>query len=239
MAYTYVPYDGSVVTRADAKAAGLKRFFTGVPCRKGHISERYASIGNCSACLSSWMCSEKGSAYHAKYQGTHRAEAVVRVREWRINEPTKAADLRAKEREPNKLRMREKYRSNPELARAMKRVLYAANPVKYNKKVAEWKARNPIAASAIKRNYWARKKRASGSHTSGDIKLLLTLQKSKCAHTWCRVSIKNGYHVDHVMPLAKGGSNDRRNLQLLCAHCNHSKNAVHPIDFAQRNGLLL
>jgi 5-methylcytosine-specific restriction enzyme A len=31
--------------------------------------------------------------------------------------------------------------------------------------------------------------------------------------------------VDHIVPLASGGSNDLDNLQLLCGHCNLSKGA--------------
>ena len=63
------------------------------------------------------------------------------------------------------------------------------------------------------------------------------LQRGKCA--CCRVSIADGYHVDHIQPLALGGSNDKTNLQLLCPTCNTKKSAKHPIDFMQSRGLLL
>lgn len=36
-------------TRTDAFAAGADRYFTGVPCRHGHIAERYVS-GSCVGC---------------------------------------------------------------------------------------------------------------------------------------------------------------------------------------------
>lgn len=37
--------------RAKAKAAGQTRYFTGVPCPKGHVSERLVSNWTCIACL--------------------------------------------------------------------------------------------------------------------------------------------------------------------------------------------
>lgn len=34
----------------EARRSGAKRYFTGVPCKYGHIAERYVSDGNCAAC---------------------------------------------------------------------------------------------------------------------------------------------------------------------------------------------
>jgi hypothetical protein len=34
-----------------ARAAGLKRYFTGVPCKAGHIAERQISNGTCVECI--------------------------------------------------------------------------------------------------------------------------------------------------------------------------------------------
>lgn len=39
-----------VISRSDAIACGLKRYFTGVPCPKGHISERLVSSRGCARC---------------------------------------------------------------------------------------------------------------------------------------------------------------------------------------------
>lgn len=40
-----------VVTRDEATKNGRTRYFTGRPCKKGHISERYTSTMGCVECL--------------------------------------------------------------------------------------------------------------------------------------------------------------------------------------------
>ena len=42
-----------IVSKLEAKALGLKQYFTGIPCRKGHTSERYTNGGGCIACVMS------------------------------------------------------------------------------------------------------------------------------------------------------------------------------------------
>ena len=43
-----------VISRADARAAGLKRYFTGEPCRNGHVAERMVVSYLCIACHKEW-----------------------------------------------------------------------------------------------------------------------------------------------------------------------------------------
>jgi hypothetical protein len=48
MAKPFLPYEGPLVTREQAKALGLTRFFPGSRCRKaGHLSQRMMSNGGC------------------------------------------------------------------------------------------------------------------------------------------------------------------------------------------------
>lgn len=87
------------------------------------------------------------------------------------------------------------------------------------------------------RNRSARNRNATGTHTVSDIQNLLILQRKKCAV--CLTSIAKGYHVDHIVAIFNGGSNDKYNLQLLCANCNCRKHAKDPIDFMNENGKLI
>jgi 5-methylcytosine-specific restriction endonuclease McrA len=76
---------------------------------------------------------------------------------------------------------------------------------------------------ANERNRRARKRNASGSHTRQDIQLQYDRQKGKCYY--CHKKLKFGdHHVDHVVPLSRGGSNDISNLVIACSYCNCSKN---------------
>lgn len=59
-------------------------------------------------------------------------------------------------------------------------------------------------------------------------------QCSKCG----RKFRKSEMDVDHILPKSKGGSNSRYNLQILCQHCNRSKQAdtsETADDLARRN----
>jgi 5-methylcytosine-specific restriction endonuclease McrA len=44
----------------------------------------------------------------------------------------------------------------------------------------------------------------------------------------CRADLASGYHVDHWMPLAKGGAHEPGNIRLLCPTCNVRKGAKLP-----------
>lgn len=41
----------NLINRKDAQAQGLPKYFTGVPCRRGHVAERYTA-GACCVCVS-------------------------------------------------------------------------------------------------------------------------------------------------------------------------------------------
>jgi 5-methylcytosine-specific restriction endonuclease McrA len=107
--------------------------------------------------------------------------------------------------------------------------------------ITAWRIRNPdkaaVTAKAATANRRARKCRGTQSKiTSADIKMIYASQRGRCAA--CRKRVAQ-YHVDHIVPLLRGGAHEKRNLQILCAHCNLTKHAKDPIDFMRSKGYLL
>jgi 5-methylcytosine-specific restriction endonuclease McrA len=114
---------------------------------------------------------------------------------------------------------------------------YAANREKMLAIRKAWRAANPEIVRVQWNNRRARKRNAEGNYTKEQIDTLFEKQKCRCAN--CLKSIKRGYHIDHIIPLARGGSNFISNIQLLCQTCNLRKQAKDPIDFARQQGRLL
>lgn len=84
-----------------------------------------------------------------------------------------------------------------------------------------------------------RRLQVPGSHTAKDILAQYERQKGKCY--WCGKKVhkgKNGYHRDHIVPLARGGSNNPDNLVIACHSCNESKRDKLPHEWHQGGRLL-
>ena len=43
-----------IISRKEAKGLGLSRYFTGKPCKHGHIAERDTGAGRCVECNRGW-----------------------------------------------------------------------------------------------------------------------------------------------------------------------------------------
>ncbi len=96
---------------------------------------------------------------------------------------------------------------------------------------------DPVERRAYRLNARARQIGAEGSCTGASLVRIRKLQLDRCAY--CRMRLKGRGVVDHIVPLAGGGSNWPRNLQWACVPCNSAKHARDPISFAQSLGLLI
>lgn len=130
---------------------------------------------------------------------------------------------------------------NPQQALAIGRKWYAANTEKVAAKCKAWRSANPESSAAYSRTRRSRKASAEGFHTADDVADIFGRQRGKCAS--CKKKLfdsgEHKFHVDHITPLALGGSNWPSNLQCLCPGCNLSKHAKDPMEWAKQNGMLL
>lgn len=115
---------------------------------------------------------------------------------------------------------------------------YAEDSVARRAAVKAWKKENPSKVKVINQNRRALKKYNGGKLSSGIVQRLMSLQKNRCA-CCCADLNDSGHHVDHIIPLSKGGAHDDANIQLLCPTCNLSKRDKLPIEFMQSRGFLI
>ena len=113
------------------------------------------------------------------------------------------------------------------------KVRYATDPVFRAQCLAYAKAYKSTPQYKTKRKLLRARRRMKKTQLR---QRLWFLQKGRCA--WCQRKMGET-HLDHVMPVARGGTNQQQNFQLLCPPCNLMKGSSDPIVFAQRHGKLL
>lgn len=218
-----VLYKGPIVNRAEAKTNGDKKYFTGKPCKRGHVSQRWVSTCMCCECLKVdardkyWSDPDAArlharEKYNPEYQAWYYAEnkdaISARNAKWLKDNAGRKKEIDAKYRSENKEKIR---RAN-----------------------AKWASENPETRLTNWRNRSAMIRMAEGTHTAQDVKDIYESQLGECVY--CGSDLSDGYHVDHIMPLVLGGSNWSSNLQCLCATCNLRKGGKHPDDWHREIG---
>ena len=251
-----------IISRADAKAAGLKRFFSGRPCKRGHVGEFYVNNGGCVECALArsyaWYeaNTERAKAnvhanyaanrqriidYNKAYAAANRHVNNAATARYRIkhSEECKARRraYKAAHREKIRAAARAYAKANKERIKATAQAWRKANPERYAMLAAAWKKANPEKTKATWLRSRSKRVMAEGSHTAEDLKRIYNAQCGMCAY--CKAELGRKYHVDHIQPLSKGGTNWPANLQILCAPCNLKKGARDPVEHARSLGLLL
>lgn len=84
-----------IISRKEAKSLGLTHYFTGKPCKRGHISKRWSCSGTCIACHyeanplqntprpTKEEKREKAKARAKRWYAKNKQKTINRAREWK------------------------------------------------------------------------------------------------------------------------------------------------------------
>jgi len=111
------------------------------------------------------------------------------------------------------------------------------NPDAYRKAKKKYRQNNPD-----KEREWDHRKRALKRNQLGDWKasyeqVLFKNQNGLCFY--CRCDISKGYHIEHMIPLSRGGMHDLKNIVLSCPDCNLRKGTQTAEEFIQGDNMTI
>jgi hypothetical protein len=124
------------------------------------------------------------------------------------------------------------YRDNAIRARAKTKRYYEENRELRIEAVKRWMKAHPL----VQRLHYQRRRlkiaESCGQLNRHDIDLQYKNQKGRC--WWCNIKLREKYHLDHCVPLSRGGLHDRRNIVISCPKCNLTKGNKLPYEFCGR-----
>jgi len=150
----------------------------------------------------------------AQWRADHEASIKEWNREWRQANAQHLAEYRL----CNRARRAVYNRENAEEIRERQR--------EYN-----LSTRGRLARSIANHNRRIRMLSGGGRYTIEDAQQQFANQRGLC--WWCSKSLQDGFHIDHYVPLAKGGSNGRENIVISCPTCNKKKGTKLPFEIGR------
>lgn len=139
----------------------------------------------------------------------------------------------AKNRDARNAKCREWNAKNADSKRATNARYRAKNKESINERRRIKRALDP----SMERNKSAKRRAAKGVLPKDIVAKLLLKQNSKC--TCCGISLSFGYHLDHIVPISRGGSNTEDNVQLLSPQCNLQKHKLTFDEFLNKRRKIL
>jgi 5-methylcytosine-specific restriction endonuclease McrA len=200
------------------------------PCQQGHLSPRYVRSGR--KCVECVRAARKANYRKNKDAYKRRAKEWVEKNHERSEEWRKAYAKR--NRVAITARATAWAKANKQRRAAIAQAWVERNPEKRKEAANSWSRRNPdshrVSASkrrALKYGSASRDPKALMAYS----KMVRNAERLRCY--WCRKNTPKGQrHIDHIIPLARGGADVIGNLCVSCPRCNISKNAKLPHEFS-------
>lgn len=159
-------------------------------------------------------------------RGRCKACCSVDSKSWDRNNAERRRQTQARYREENYDRLKEKVRKwraeNPDRMRERRKRYYADHKAEELSYAVYWRTENYEKYLAHKRNSSSRRRGAPGKYGVADIEAMYKDQGEVCAY--CEAPLRGVFHIDHMTPICRGGTNDWTNLALTCPACNLRKN---------------
>lgn len=170
-----------IISRMAAKKIGMTYYFTGIPCKHGHISTRNTKNKTCHECVR-----KRFKDWHIR----NKEKQSLKSKTWRTSNPERYSFLMSRAR----------------------------------------KERNKDELNEYMRAFSSRRRAATRGGDSARLVLEWTRsQKKTCLY--CGKDCDDEFHVDHFVPISRGGCHKISNLVISCPGCNMRKGAAMPYLF--------
>ena len=172
-----------IITLTEARQQGLKYYFTGKPCKYGHIDRRYASNGLCLSCM------PHKNAKHAAYKKQHKKDRAEHYREL-------GKQYRATRRDKQKAYMAEYYKKHKNRWYEFGKEQRAKKPEIVRAYKKKWRDNNKEYAAHRAMLYAAQKGKATlAGLTKADFMPFYEKRTKLEKETGVK------HHVDHIVPI--------------------------------------
>ena len=186
------------VSRAEAKASGISQYFTGKPCKQGHVAPKFTSSGSCAECLAA-----RRREYMRKWSAENPELKKQRAAEWydknREKVIQRTRDNYYKDLEKSRQRARDYAATHAQEARDRVKIWSQNNAEQKRQNDKAWTEANKAHSHSLKAKYRAAKRQACPPWVDKEhmarIHAIYRLRRE--------VSEKTGiaHEVDHIVPL--------------------------------------
>lgn len=121
-----------VISRKEAIEKGLRTYFTGKPCKHGHVAERYVSNGVCVECMKAHSTSDEKRKYSRQYYKDNAEQILEQQKQYCLDNA-----------EQRKQTMRKWYEENREQRKKYWKKWYEENKEHKKGKEKKWREHNP------------------------------------------------------------------------------------------------
>jgi hypothetical protein len=242
------------ISRSEAQRQGLTYYFTGKPCKHGHVSLRQVD-GGCVECRrardrQSSVMARRNTLKRQRYDPSLAREKRLQnldVRRKVARESAKRRrtnpDVRNQERisalqyraaNLAEILARQRDLSKSPRRREMLRRWRESHPEKVQEARDRWRERHPARYEELGHVHRslrrARRSALLSTFSAADWRELVS-RSTRCH--WCKRPFNGNRRPthDHVIPIAKGGTNTLENSCCACAECNFRKHArlINPV----------